>query len=173
MAADSIKAAEAAKIQQAELNAQKAINKQQRQLEYFLFFALALALVFGIFIFNRFKVTQRQNAIIEEQKKQVDQAFEQLDAKTKEVIDSITYAKRIQGAILPANSLMKDSLPEHFVLYKPKDIVAGDFYWMENTKDGVLFAACDCTGHGVPGAMVSVVCNNGLNRAVRELLAAS
>jgi serine phosphatase RsbU (regulator of sigma subunit) len=54
------------------------------------------------------------------------------------------------------------------VLYKPKDIVAGDFYWMEPLEEQVLFAAADCTGHGVPGAMVSVVCNNGLNRSVRE-----
>ncbi|HRE97228.1 MAG TPA: hypothetical protein PK637_10710, partial [Flavobacteriales bacterium] len=52
--------------------------------------------------------------------------------------------------------------------YKPKDIVAGDFYWLQKTENEVLIAACDCTGHGVPGAMVSVVCNNGLNRSVRE-----
>jgi serine phosphatase RsbU (regulator of sigma subunit) len=59
-------------------------------------------------------------------------------------------------------------LEESFILYKPKDIVAGDFYWMETVNDLVLFAACDCTGHGVPGALVSVVCHNALNRAVRE-----
>jgi len=59
-------------------------------------------------------------------------------------------------------------LPDSFILYKPKDIVAGDFYWMEHKDGKVLFAAADCTGHGVPGAMVSVVCNNGLNRSVRE-----
>ena len=57
---------------------------------------------------------------------------------------------------------------DSFVLYKPKDIVAGDFYFMEPLANGVVFAAADCTGHGVPGAMVSVVCNNALNRAVRE-----
>ena len=59
-------------------------------------------------------------------------------------------------------------MKESFILYKPRDIVAGDFYWMEQIQDGLIFAAADCTGHGVPGAMVSVVCNNALNRSVRE-----
>ena len=63
---------------------------------------------------------------------------------------------------------MKEYLNESFILYKPKDVVAGDFYWMEHKDGKVLFAAADCTGHGVPGAMVSVVCNNALNRSVRE-----
>ena len=96
----------------------------------------------------------------------------------EEVQDSIRYAKRIQKAILPSGELINTCLPENFVLYKPKDIVAGDFYWLESIAkatdtDGegvekVLFAVADCTGHGVPGAMVSVVCNNALNRSVRE-----
>jgi serine phosphatase RsbU (regulator of sigma subunit) len=63
---------------------------------------------------------------------------------------------------------VKQYLDESFILYKPKDIVAGDFYWMESVGDVVYFAAADCTGHGVPGAMVSVICVNGLNRSVRE-----
>jgi serine phosphatase RsbU (regulator of sigma subunit) len=91
-----------------------------------------------------------------------------LEAKNSEILDSISYAKRIQSAILPQPKLVKEFLEDSFILYKPKDIVAGDFYWLEIVEDNVLFAAADCTGHGVPGAMVSVVCNNGLNRAVRE-----
>lgn len=64
--------------------------------------------------------------------------------------------------------MVKEYLKNSFILYSPKDIVAGDFYWMENINDNIYFAACDCTGHGVPGAMVSVVCNNALNRAINE-----
>ena len=64
--------------------------------------------------------------------------------------------------------VVKEYLKESFIVYKPKDVVAGDFYWMEQKNGKVLFAAADCTGHGVPGAMVSVVCNNALNRSVRE-----
>jgi serine phosphatase RsbU (regulator of sigma subunit) len=91
-----------------------------------------------------------------------------IEEKNKEILGSISYAKRIQGAILPSTRIVKAHLPDSFILYKPKDIVAGDFYWIEQVNDIVLFAAADCTGHGVPGAMVSVVCNNALNRSVRE-----
>jgi tetratricopeptide (TPR) repeat protein/serine phosphatase RsbU (regulator of sigma subunit) len=188
-AADSVVNAEAKKVADAKLLAeqaekkrlksegkrQKLENENQRQQAYFLYGGLALALLFGGFIFNRFKVTQRQKGIIEtqkteveQQKEKVDEAYEQLEEKNTEILDSINYAKRIQSAILPPDKLVKEYLQNSFILYKPKDIVAGDFYWMEPTKNGILFAAADCTGHGVPGAMVSVVCNNALNRSVRE-----
>ncbi|WP_317897133.1 SpoIIE family protein phosphatase [Aurantibacillus circumpalustris] len=91
-----------------------------------------------------------------------------IEEKNTEIIQSINYALRIQRAILPSNEMVKKHLPNSFIFYQPKDIVAGDFYWMETANDVVLIAACDCTGHGVPGAMVSVVCHNALNRAVRE-----
>ena len=95
-------------------------------------------------------------------------AFDEIKNKNKEITDSINYAKKIQAAILPAPNLVKQYLENTFILYKPKDIVSGDFYWMEVVNDLVLFAACDATGHGVPGAMVSLVCHNALNRAVKE-----
>ncbi len=195
-AADSVKNAEAKKVSDALLAAEKADNerkasqirqaelerKQQNQRSYFLWIGLALALISGGFIFNRFRITKKQRdiideqksavesqkAVVEEQKAKVDDAYEQLEEKNTEILDSINYAKRIQSAILPPDKLVKQYLQNSFVLYKPKDIVAGDFYWCEPTEKGVLFAAADCTGHGVPGAMVSVVCNNGLNRSVRE-----
>jgi len=129
---------------------------------------LGLVVMFLIFVFNRLRVTKKQKLIIEEQKEVVEAAHEELEEKNQEIIDSITYAKRIQSAILPPDKVIKEYLPESFILYKPKDIVAGDFYWMESVAGKVLFAAADCTGHGVPGAMVSVVCNNALNRSVRE-----
>ena len=100
-----------------------------------------------------------------------------LKVSNDEIKASINYAKRIQQAILPSKELIKNNLPQSFIFYKPKDIVAGDFYWMhllpqpngwEVDGDTVLFAAADCTGHGVPGAMVSVVCNNALNQSVKE-----
>ncbi len=136
---------------------------------------LGLVVIFLIFVFNRLRVTKRQKQVIEEQKQAVEQqkevveeARQELEEKNQEIMDSITYAKRIQSAILPPSKVVKEYLQESFILYKPKDIVAGDFYWLEQVKGKVLFAAADCTGHGVPGAMVSVVCNNALNRSVRE-----
>ncbi len=110
----------------------------------------------------------QKNIVVEKQKEEVVKQKQLVEEKNKEITDSIEYALRIQTAILPPQKVVKQYLENSFVLYKPKDIVAGDFYWMETTDDLVLFAACDCTGHGVPGAMVSVVCHNALNRAVRE-----
>jgi serine phosphatase RsbU (regulator of sigma subunit) len=104
----------------------------------------------------------------EDYEQEILEANSIIQERNKEITDSITYAKRIQEAILPPTRLVKEWLPNSFILYKPKDIVAGDFYWMESINDSVIFAAADCTGHGVPGAMVSVVCNNAMNRSVRE-----
>lgn len=112
-------------------------------------------------------VKQKQEA--ERQKSEAEHQKEIVEEKQQEITDSITYAKRIQDAILPSEELIQKFLPNAFVMYRPKDIVAGDFYWMEPISDDeVIFAVADCTGHGVPGAMVSVVCNNALNRTVRE-----
>ena len=115
---------------------------------------LLISIIYGFFIFKSLQKNKRQNKIIEEQK--------------EDILNSIRYAKRIQAAILPPDTELAEALPENFLLYKPKDIVAGDFYWLEQADDKVLFAVADCTGHGVPGALVSVVCHNGLGRAVRE-----
>lgn len=129
---------------------------------------LILVVAFLIFVFNRLQLTRKQKLIIEEQKHVVETAHHQLGHKNKEILDSINYARRIQNAILPPEKVVSRFLPSSFVLYKPKDIVAGDFYWLERKNDATLFAVADCTGHGVPGALVSVFCNNGLNRSVRE-----
>lgn len=116
--------------------------------------------------------TEIQKQEIESKKKELEHQKDLLQEKNKEILDSINYAKRLQTAILPPDKLIKSRFPESFILYKPKDIVAGDFYWIQEIeKDGcnhVLLAVGDCTGHGVPGAMVSVICNNALNRSVRE-----
>lgn len=114
------------------------------------------------------KELQMMNEEILEKSQKIETQKQQIEIKNQEIVDSINYAKRIQSAIMPTPRIVKEHLTESFVLYKPKDIVAGDFYWMEKLDNEVLIAAADCTGHGVPGAMVSVVCNNGLNRAVRE-----
>jgi serine phosphatase RsbU (regulator of sigma subunit) len=91
-----------------------------------------------------------------------------IESKNKDITDSIKYAKHIQEAILPERNYMKQYLQDFFIFYKPKDIVSGDFYWFLE-KNGLLFiAAVDCTGHGVPGAFVSIVGGNILNQIVRQ-----
>jgi serine phosphatase RsbU (regulator of sigma subunit) len=117
-------------------------------------------------------ILENQNVLLEEQVAvrtvQLKEEKEKVQDKNREILDSISYAQRIQSSILPPDRFIKQHLPDSFVLYRPKDIVAGDFYWMETVGDIVLFAACDCTGHGVPGALVSVVCHNALTRCARE-----
>ena len=87
----------------------------------------------------------------------------------EELEDSITYASRIQRAILPSENILTEQLPEHFLLFKPRDIVSGDFYWMTNRGDNILIVAADCTGHGVPGAFMSLLGISFLNEIVNRL----
>jgi serine phosphatase RsbU (regulator of sigma subunit)/streptogramin lyase len=105
---------------------------------------------------------------ISNQKQIVEHQKELIQEKQQEMIDSITYAKRLQQAILPPQNFITKHLPNNFVFYQPKDIVAGDFYWMHVEGDLIFIAAADSTGHGVPGAMVSIVCSNALEKAVNE-----
>ncbi|MGZ3866708.1 MAG: tetratricopeptide repeat protein, partial [Bacteroidia bacterium] len=163
----------------AKAEAQAAINAEEKKRQVISLVLvsciLVLVVVFSIFLFRRFKITQKQKHIIELQKDEVsrqkaivEEQKHLVEEHQKEIIDSITYAKRLQTAILPHDSLIKQFLPDNFIYYKPKDIVAGDFYWMEHKENFCFIAAADSTGHGVPGAMVSVVCSNALNRAVNE-----
>ncbi len=117
--------------------------------------SLALVIIIAsIILYNKFKVTKKLNHKISE--------------KNNEIVDSIDYAKRIQRAVLPTFSRLNKLFKEMFVFYQPKDVVAGDFYWVYE-KEGIKYlAVADCTGHGVPGAMVSVIANNALNRSVKE-----
>ncbi len=113
-------------------------------------------------------VTERTFEVVL-QKEIAEQQKNLVELKNHEILDSLHYAQRLQEAILPPIKMLNKYLKEYFVFYKPKDIVAGDFYWLEKIdEDLVLIAAADCTGHGVPGAMISVVCSNALNRAVKE-----
>ena len=88
--------------------------------------------------------------------------------QNEEITDSINYASRIQKAILPTNADIKAGLPESFVLFMPKDIVSGDFYWYAEIEDKVIITAADCTGHGVPGGFMTMIGNTLLNEIVKR-----
>lgn len=113
------------------------------------------------------KVIERTEEVVK-QKEEIEVKTKELEILFKQVTDSIHYAKRIQEAILPPNSIMKSILPDSFVLYKPKDIVSGDFYWIDKKGDWCYFAAVDCTGHGVPGAFMSIVGHNLLKDILKN-----
>lgn len=142
--------------------------KNNQRILIFTFILLILISLFTIYIIKTNKQKQKIYAEINSKNEKLEIAYKIVEDKQKEILDSIKYAKRIQAAILPPDKNFKTHLPDSFIIYKPKDIVAGDFYWIEKKNDTILFAVADCTGHGVPGAMVSVICNNGLNRSVRE-----
>ncbi|MBC7696336.1 MAG: SpoIIE family protein phosphatase [Burkholderiales bacterium] len=99
---------------------------------------------------------------------ELSKALTEIKSQTFELTESISYAKRIQKAIIRNPSSIKDVLPESFFIYKPKDIIGGDFYLVEKKEDKLIIAVADCTGHGVPGAIISVVCGNSLKRAIRK-----
>lgn len=163
--ADSLQSAEENRIQQLETEKRRQLDEEkmarQRQFLVLASIALILVLFFAFFLIKNNRRQRKLNEIIGEQKAKVEE-------KNREITDSINYARRIQEAILPPEKLIAKYFPDSFVYYQPKDIVAGDFYWLEEQEGWYFIAAADCTGHGVPGAMVSVVCANALNRTVKE-----
>lgn len=167
---DSLNTIRTKEISDLKFREQESQIKKERTQRYALYGVILLFLVLGGVVYRAYRQKRLDNLIITRQKEQVLRQKTLVDEKNKEILDSITYAKRIQEAILPPEGMMKEALTQSFVFYKPKDIVAGDFYWLEpgQNKDQWLVAVADCTGHGVPGALVSVVCYNALNRAVRE-----
>ncbi|MFT5601681.1 MAG: serine phosphatase RsbU (regulator of sigma subunit) [Flavobacteriales bacterium] len=145
---------------------------------YIMFTLIGLIVLLMLFKLNSLRLkksNEKLQLLVEEKTKKIsenlNQIFlqkDQLEEFNKDIIDSINYAKRLQQGILPSYLEISQVFKDHFVLYLPKDIVAGDFYWMKEIKDRIIFAVADCTGHGVPGAMVSVVCSNALERSVNE-----
>jgi serine phosphatase RsbU (regulator of sigma subunit) len=109
---------------------------------------------------------QEQRNILSDINRSLQKAYLEIEEQKKHIEDSIHYARRIQNAILPPDDFVTNLLPDSFVLYKPKDIVSGDFYWMARKDNLVIIAAVDCTGHGVPGAFMSIVGSNQLNFAI-------
>jgi serine phosphatase RsbU (regulator of sigma subunit)/Tfp pilus assembly protein PilF len=147
--------------------AREEVNKQTMQRNGFIVgFILMIALA-GL-SYRSYRIKAKANEVIGKQKAEVEKQKHIVEEKQKEILDSINYAKRIQEAILPSRESLKANLKKGFVLYKPKDVVSGDFYWLEKQNGRIYLAAADCTGHGVPGALVSVVCANALSKALLE-----
>jgi len=155
---------------QKELAVAEEEKKRQQIITYSIGFGLLMVVLFSIFIFNRLRITRKQKHIIEDQKIIVDQ-------KNKHITYSINYAKRIQEAILPSEEEFKKCFPEYFLFFQPRDIVSGDFYWLSSQnarlndtvgQGKTILAIADCTGHGVPGAFMSMIGNTLLNEIVNE-----
>ncbi len=124
-------------------------------------------ILFILFVWGAIRVSTRGlNRIIKEATAEISSQKDELETKNKNIIDSIRYAQRIQEAVLPSNREFHRHFKESFVLWKPRDIVSGDFYWLAPKHDKVYLAAADCTGHGVPGAFMSIMGIAFLNQII-------
>jgi len=168
--------------QKKKINQQLAKIEQQQLVLYLSIIFILLLVGLGYFIYRSYKIKkqanialEQKNTLIENQNieitEQRDIAREQRDriaAQKKEIMDSIIYARRIQKAILPNIEMIKESLQHFFILFKPRDIVSGDFYWESRVENEIIVIAADCTGHGVPGAFMSMLGVTFLNEIVNS-----
>ncbi|GAB4327597.1 MAG: hypothetical protein OHK0038_01300 [Flammeovirgaceae bacterium] len=172
---------------QKEKKMQEDENQRQRYIGYGLMFFIFSLFVLSFLLFKNNREKVKTNRLLTKQKKEIDEKNNILHDTNEElkftldlvekqkhsieyqnhnIMSSISYAKRIQNAMLPKKEFIQRFLPESFVLFRPKDVVSGDFYWFTETKEGYIIAVADCTGHGVPGAFVSMVGNSFLNEIV-------
>jgi tetratricopeptide (TPR) repeat protein len=165
---DSIKNLDEQNLIKEKVKVKEAEIKQGKTIRFTLIGGLIMVVVFAFFFYNRFRVTQKQKKIIEKQKEEVHRQKEIIEEHQKETIDSINYAKRIQYALLAQDDLLSQYIPNHFVLFNPKDIVSGDFYWAAEHNQKFYLAVCDSTGHGVPGAFMSLLNMGFLSEAIKE-----
>ena len=157
-------------------------NNERRIVNYGLILGVILLSGIGMVLYSKYQLKIRANHELEQQKEAINQQKEKIEKQRDEIVvksklleeskqditDSIMYAKRIQMSLLPEREHLKHLFPDSFVFFRPKDIVSGDFYWIHDVGDKVIVAVLDCTGHGVPGAFMTVLANSILNELVLE-----
>jgi serine phosphatase RsbU (regulator of sigma subunit) len=147
------------------------LKEKDKQKQIVIYFALAAGIVFAgiaIYIYKISRQRKKLNTLLETKNQEVTSQKHLIEEKNKEILDSIHYAKRIQTALLAHKEFIESNFKESFVLFKPKDIVSGDFYWATQFGDKFYLAVCDSTGHGVPGAFMSLLNIGFLSEAIKE-----
>lgn len=172
-------------LQELALKESEARVKAERLMSYLIAAGLVVVMLIAISIFAQFKQKQKANRLLEIQNKEIKKQKEQIslqaeklqkanstitqknqvlqlqkqeiEEKNKSITEGITYARKIQGAVLPEKQLLNKLFPENFILYQPRDILSGDFYWIGQKNEYQIVVAADCTGHGVPGALMSIL----------------
>ena len=146
-----------------------ALEKSNNQIIIYTAISIVIILIFIIiYIFIQFKNKKRIGDVLANQKEQILSQKKLVDEKNEEIYSSIRYAQKIQNTIIPTKSVLDKYLDDYFVFYKPKDIVSGDFYWFEELNGDIYIASVDCTGHGIPGSMLSIIGNKVLNDAINQ-----
>ncbi|MES2397731.1 MAG: tetratricopeptide repeat protein [Bacteroidota bacterium] len=154
---------------QKEIALQHKEKEKQQLLTYVSVAGLLLVLAFLAFVFNRLQITGKQKNIIEQKEQETQHQKEIIEEKHKEITDSINYAERIQRSFLATKELLDENLKEYFVFFKPKDVVSGDFYWAGKLYNGnFAFCCADSTGHGVPGAIMSILNISSLEKSIEK-----
>jgi tetratricopeptide (TPR) repeat protein len=174
LASDSLKHIEEQKYKEAKV-------QKTKNIQLLLIGFVVILTLFIILLIRRYRITKKQNRIINDQKIILEKSKTEIvnqkniiERRNNEVIDSINYAKFLQNAMLPSSDFIRSKLPNSFIFYSPKDIVAGDFYYLNTIEsendliENIIFACADCTGHGVPGSIISFVCSGALNTAINE-----
>jgi len=156
-----------------ELQTQEVENKnlelsRQRAIIFFVSFISLIILITAIWLFKLYKQINTKNKVLHEQKEEIETQRDEIEYVNAQMTDSISYARRIQDAILIPEKEIKKHLPDMFIYYVPRDIVSGDFYWFSKIDHKYIIAAIDCTGHGVPGAFLSMIGNTLLNEIVND-----
>ncbi len=146
---------------------QEAGLKRQRIILFSVMGISVIILGFGFVTYRQYQAKKRANILLEEQNIEIKQQRDQIFQQKQEITDSIQYASRIQDAILPSPTML-NKLQEHFILFRPRDIVSGDYYWMTMKDNMTVVAAADCTGHGVPGAFMSMLGISFMNEIVNK-----
>ena len=150
----------------AEINKQLAETEKQNLQRNAFIVGFLLVLVLAFLIYRGYREKKNTNVLLEEKNILIEKQKQLVEEKNLRITESINYAKRIQQAILPAETLIKLFLPESFIFFRPKDIVSGDFYWFTEKKEKLILVVADCTGHGVPGAFMSMIGNTLLNEII-------
>lgn len=151
-------------IEELKLGEQKENIEKQKVTIYASGISIVLALALAFFGYRSYAEKKKTNIILEEKNRAISKQKEILEIKNKQITNSIVYAKSIQDVILPSDEVVKKQLPDSFILFKPKDVVSGDFYWL----NGEYIAAIDCVGHGVPGGFMALHAYNLIERIAKE-----
>ncbi len=145
-----------------------AVNEKQKVITIGVTLGLFLVALLALLIFRGYREKQKANITLAEKNMVIETQKKVVEEKNKDITDSINYARRIQEAMLPDRKIKHELFPDAFVLLLPKDVVSGDFYWFGERDGKRVIAACDCTGHGVPGALMSMIGNAFLNQIILD-----
>jgi serine phosphatase RsbU (regulator of sigma subunit) len=156
-------------LKQLALLQQQTDLNRQRQITLGSLAALLVIAAFSFLLFSRYKLKQKANEQLHAQNESIFHQKTLIEEKNRNITDSINYASRIQTALLPAEDHFRNLFTDSFILFRPKDIVSGDFYWIAETHGKVIYATADCTGHGVPGGFMTMLGSSLLTEIVSDL----